>query len=201
MKSKKKTTRTSRKMTKTARAKKPAKRAPRRDAAMDQEAMMAAFQKAMTPGDGHERLKPFAGSWRTRTTMIMAPGADPEVTEGTSENDWVLGGRYLQQKYHGTAMGMPFEGLGYTGYDNVRGKYVGTWMDTFGTGLMNSIGVGRPTATQMDSEAEVYEPTGKRGVFVCKVKLQDNDHHTFEMWRKAPNGKKFRMMVIEYSRA
>ena len=74
----------------------------------------------------------------------MAPGAPPDVSEGSSENRWVLGGRYLQQIYKGSSMGMPFEGIGYTAYDNVQEQYLGFWMDSFGTGLMTTEGVGKP---------------------------------------------------------
>jgi hypothetical protein len=41
----------------------------------------------------------------------------------------VLGGRFVEQRYAGNFMGQPFSGLGYTGYDNYRKKYIGSWMD------------------------------------------------------------------------
>jgi hypothetical protein len=167
---------------------------------MDQDAMMAAWQKAMTPSDGHRRLEPMVGSWDAKTTFTMAPGAAPSVSEGVSEHRMVLGGRYLEQRYSGSSMGMPFEGIGYTGYDNVQKKFVGTWMDSFGTGLMNSAGVGRPTANAMSFLAECLDPSGKRVKFECKVKIQDRDHHTYEMWTKAPGGRRYRTMLVEYSR-
>ena len=87
------------------------------------DAMMAAWQKAMTPSKGHRRLEPLAGTFSARTTFTMAPGAPPEVSEARSENRFVLGGRHLEQAYSGSSMGMPFEGLGFTGFDNVLGKY------------------------------------------------------------------------------
>jgi hypothetical protein len=40
-------------------------------------------------------------------------------------------------------MGMPFEGLGYTGYDNVKKQYFGTWIDSMSTGIMTSSRHGR----------------------------------------------------------
>jgi len=131
----------------------------------------------------------------------MGPGAPAQVHDGTSVHRLVLGGRFLEQSYTGMAMGMPFEGLGYTGYDNATKRYVGTWMDTFSTGLMTSVGVGRPTNEKMTFAAESYEPSGKRILFDAIVKIQDRDHHSFEMWTKGPNGKKFRTMIVEYVRA
>lgn len=175
---------------------------PKKKAAkpMDQEAMMAAWQKASTPAENHRRLEPMAGSWVTRTTFTMAPGDPPAVSEGTSEHRLVLGGRFLEQIYKGTSMGMPFEGIGFTGYDNVQRKYVGTWMDSFGTGIMDSVGVGKPKDDELNFEAGCVDPSGSRMSFSCKVRIQDRNHHTYEMWTKAPNGKRYRAMLVEYTR-
>src|SRR6185436_18255599 len=122
------------------------------------------WQEAMTPSAGHARLMSMVGSWRAKTTFTMAPGAPDQVSSGTSVHRMVLNGRYLEQNYKGTSMGMPFEGIGYTGYDNVQKRYVGTWMDTFGTGVMHSHGVGRPTDEKIDLVCEGIEPSGQKRV-------------------------------------
>jgi len=168
---------------------------------MDHDAMMAAWLKAASPAEGHRRLEPLVGAFRSKTTFVMEPGGPPQVSDGSSENRWVLGGRYLEQLYKGTSMGMPFEGIGYTGFDNVQRKYVGCWMDCFGTGLMNSVGVGKPTSKLMEFEATAFEPSGKLRKFWCKVKVRDRDRNSYEIWAKAPSGEKFRMMLCEYTRA
>jgi hypothetical protein len=98
-------------------------------------------------------------------------------------------------------MGMPFEGIGYTGYDNPSKRYVGTWMDTFGTGLMSSVGTGKPTDKKMAFVAEAIEPSGKTVMFDCVITVKDHDHHAYEMWTKAPNGKRYRTMRVDYVRA
>lgn len=168
---------------------------------MGESAMMAAWQKAMTPSEGHRRLEPMVGSWRAKTTFTMAPGAPAEVSEGTAENRWVLGGRYLEQTYKAAMMGMPFEGIGYTGYDNAQRRYAGTWMDNFGTGFMHSIGKGKPRKDAIDFEATAVEPSGKTRRFLCKIRVRDHDHHVYEMWTNGPGGKPYRTMRVEYTRA
>jgi hypothetical protein len=130
----------------------------------------------------------------------MAPGAPESVSAGTSVNRLVLGGRFLEQIYKGTSMGMPFEGIGFTGYDNVRQKYVGMWMDTFGTGIMTSTGTGRPTDERMDFVCEAIEPSGQKKVFDAIVRIRDHEHHAYEMWTTGPGGKSYRVMLIEYER-
>jgi hypothetical protein len=185
--------RKTKKKTKTAR-----RRAPK---AMSEQAMMAQWQAAMTPSAGHARLAPMVGTWRATTSFTMAPGAPAQVSEGSSINRLVLGGRYLEQIYKGTSMGSPFEGIGYTGFDNVQKKYVGTWMDTMGTGLMSSVGVGRPSGARMDFVCEAIEPSGKKRIFDASIRIRDEAHHTYEMWTKGPSGKRYRVMLIEYERA
>jgi len=183
-------------------AKKAMKRTMKKKAPpMDHEAMMAAWQGAMTPSKGHAALDVFVGSWRTKTTFTMTPGAPPDVSEGTSENSWVLGRRYLRQVFKGSSMAMPFEGLGYTAFDNVQKQYLGFWMDTFGTGFMTSVGVGKPKNGVFKSVAEGFEPSGHVIRFDCVVRVQDRNRHTYEMWTKAPSGKRYCSMRIEYTRA
>jgi hypothetical protein len=181
---------------------KAAKSAARRGTrTSDRDAMMAQWMEASTPAGGHRRLDPLVGRFQAKTTFTMEPGAPPTVSEGTSENRWVLGGRYVEQIYRGSSMGMPFEGIGFTGYDNVQRKYVGTWMDSFGTGFMHSDGVGRPNARAMDFEAQSVAPSGRKVKFLCKIRIRDRDRHTYEMWSRGPGGKTSRVMLVEYTRA
>ena len=169
--------------------------------AISEAEMMAQRQAAMTPSAGHARLMPMVGTWRATTTFTMAPGAPPQVHGGTSVHRMVLGGRYLEQMYKGMSMGMPFEGVGYTGYDNVQQRYVGTWMDTFGTGVMNFIGVGKPTDERIDTVAEAIEPSGQKRTFENIVRIYNHGRHSYEMWTTGPTGKKYRTMIVEYERA
>jgi hypothetical protein len=160
--------------------------------------MMQMWQKAMTPGEWHAALEPMVGSFHARTTFVRAKGDPPSVSDGTSENRLVLGGRYLEQVYRGTSKGMPFEGIGYTGYENVRKRYIGVWMDTFGTSLMYSVGIGKPTPRAIELGAMAQDPSGKAVTLLCKITIQDRDHHTYEMWTKGPP--RFRSMLVEYTR-
>jgi len=184
-------------------ARKASKSAPKRKRAKQpsEAEMMAQWQAAATPAAAHKRLLPMVGSFRAVTEFVMAPGGPAQQHDGTSENTLVLGGRFLRQVYRGTAMGMPFEGIGYTGYDNPSKRYVGTWMDTFGTGLMISLGTGRPTDKKITFNAQAIDPAGKKLLFDCIIGVKDHDHHSFEMWTKAPNGKRFRTMKVDYVRA
>jgi hypothetical protein len=167
----------------------------------DEKAMMEAMQKAMTPGEGQKKLEPLVGTFDSKVKTWMDPSQPPEDTVGTSVNAWVLGDRYVEMRYEGTFMGGAFRGIGYTGYDNVSKKYVSTWMDTAGTGMMWSTGTADASGQVMTFQATMSDPTtGKPSTATEKITIKDNDHHLLEMWGKGPDGKTFKMMEIQYTR-
>jgi Protein of unknown function (DUF1579) len=164
-------------------------------------AMMETMMKAGTPAEPHKRLDGMAGTWDTKITMWMMPGMDPMTSTGTSTNQWMMGGRYLEQRFTGDFMGMPFEGLGYTGYDNVKKQYWGTWMDNMSTAPMTSTGTVSADGKTWDFIATMSDPmTGKDSQSKEKITVHSADHHTMEMWGPGPDGKDFKMMEIQYTR-
>ena len=58
------------------------------------------------------------------------------VFEGKAVFGALLGGRYVRQEYDSPMGGMPFEGIGYTGFNKATGKFEAVWMDNTGTGIM-----------------------------------------------------------------
>lgn len=168
----------------------------------EEKAAMEAMMKAATPGDAHKKLAEMVGTWDATVKMYQQPGAPAQVSTGTSENKLVLGGRWVQETFSGNFMGMPFSGIGYTGYDNIKKQYVGSWMDTSSTAMMTSMSTGSSAdgkswtfSSSMDDPA-----TGKPMPVTEKVTMVDNDHHNLEMWTPGPDGKMFKMMEISYAR-
>ena len=170
-------------------------------APMDEKAMMELWQKMSTPGEGHKRLDAFVGSWTTKNTMWMEPGKPPEVTEGTADQKWVLGGRYLEQRYEGTMMGQPFSGIGYTGFDNGTKKYEATWMDTTGTAILFMKGTFDKAGKILTSTGQMNDfVTGKPMTMRNKTTIVSPDEILFELFGPGPDGKEVRMMEIRYTR-
>ena len=177
--------------------KKPAEQA----AGPDEKAMMEKWVQVATPSAGHKALEPVVGTWDAKITMWMAPGAPPQESTGTSENKWVLGGRFVEQRYEWNFMGQPFSGVGYTGYDNFKKKYVGTWMDTMGTMIMVSEGSADATGKNLSMASTIDDiMTGKPTHVKTEIKIADADHHVMEMWGPDPTGKQFKTMEIRYTR-
>lgn len=170
--------------------------------AMDPKEMQEMMMKAAAPGPQHEMFKKMEGEWDLKVTSVMDPTQPPQESKGTSTVKTLMDGRYCQEQSTGDMMGMPFSGLGITGYDNVAKKYVSVWMDNMGTGIMKSEG----TASKDDPNTIIYwseslDPmTGKLAKYRMVSHMLNDDHHTFEMYGKGPDGKEAKMMSIDYAR-
>ena len=175
--------------------------------AMDpaKQAAMEAMQKAGSPSEGHKALEPFAGSWTYTAQWWMSPDAPPQSMTGVSVNTVIFGGRFLKQEIRGQAEGEgqpPFEGLGFTGYDNLRKEYQTVWFDNVATGMM--VGAGQFSAAtqtltdQGDFSCPLTMETHRR--FRSALKVVDQNHTTYESYMSGPDGQEFKTMEIRYSR-
>ena len=176
-------------------------KAAAKPAAPSQDEMMKAWAAVAAPGEAHKKLEPVVGSFTVATKMWMDPSKPPEATSGTSENKWALGGRFVEQRVEGTAMGQPFSGVGYTGYDNYKKKYVGSWMDTMGTMIMSSTGTADASGKKLTFWSTMDDVMTQKTMKVkSMVTIVDNDHHTYEMWAPGPDGKMFKSLEVQYTR-
>ena len=167
---------------------------PQGDAA--HQAAMEQMAKLAQPGTEHAFLKTMEGTWKAVTKSWFAPG-EPVVTEGTSVNSMILGGRYLQSHYTGTMMGQPFEGWGLTGYDNGKKQYSSFWVDNASTAMMLSNGT--MSGKELTTKTIMDGPDGKPTEFRMVTTIVDDKTHQFSMY--APmDGKEQKMMEITYSR-
>ena len=167
----------------------------------EEKAMMEAWQKFATPAEGHQALADMAGTWDAEVTSWMSPNQPPMKSKGTAENRLVLGGRFIEQRFKGDMMGQPFEGLGYTGYDNYKKKYIGTWMDNMSTAVMVSEGTVDASGKVMTSTSTMDDfMTGKQAKIRMVSTEVGPDESLFEMFGPDPSGKEVKQMEIRYKR-
>lgn len=161
---------------------------------------MEAWMKYMTPGKMHEMLASGVGDWTSKVTYWMEPGAEPTVSEGTSTVEMILGGRYQKSVHHGNMMGMEFEGISTTAYDNATQEFINTWIDNMGTGIMTSKGKYNEATKKVEMEGSFIDPiTGTEKSFKQTMETIDDDHQLFEMFMYQ-DGKEFKSMMVEYTR-
>jgi hypothetical protein len=168
-----------------------------------EEEMMKRWQETMTPGTQHKMLEESVGAWDAEVKMWMkGPGTEPTISKGTSENKMVLGGRYLQQDFTGEMMGQPFAGVGLTGYDNFKKKYVSFWIDNMSTAMSTMDGVMDKDGKSCTMWGKMDEPaTGEKGKKVKYVtRFIDKDTQVFETYDVSAYGDKKPVMEITYKR-
>jgi hypothetical protein len=167
---------------------------------MDTQAAMEIYRKLAQTGAPHEMLAGMVGSWVTRTRTWMAPDKPPMESTGTCEQKMLLGGRYLQQDYAGDMMGVPFSGIGITGYDNHKQKYVSTWIDSMSTGIFYFEGTAGPDGQSIVQHCRSDDPVRGPVKWRSVTKIVDDDTHSFEMYLTDKSDKEQKMMEISYSR-
>ena len=163
-------------------------------------AMMETYKKLATPGEPHKQLAAMAGSWTTQTKSWMDPQKPPTETAGTAEMKVLLEGRFLQQEFTGEMMGQPFSGIGIDGYDNLRKKYVTTWIDTMGTGIFSMEGTASADGKTITLKGHHAEAGGGQMTHRAVWTIPDLNKQTFVMYGTHQGGKEMKMMEITYTR-
>src|SRR5205814_3010647 len=115
----------------------------------------------------------------------------------------IMDGRYIRGEVSGEMPGMgPFRGEGISGFDNVSQKFVGSWIDNMGTGIMNGVGELSKDSKTMNWSFTMTCPIAKKQVTIRQVETYpDADTMTLEMYGPDPKtGKEFKSMRIEFTR-
>jgi hypothetical protein len=167
-------------------------------APVDSAAMMQACTNFMQTGPMHQLLAKDNGTWTESITMWMAPGAPPSSWTATSTYSMALGGRYQQAKHTGTFDGMPFEGMSTTGYDNARKKFINTWIDNMGTGIIYLEGDWDSTASTIHYSGMQTDPVSAKQVKIRQDVTYNPDGSQIITMYGPPmgGGKNYKMMEI-----
>jgi hypothetical protein len=161
----------------------------------EQDEAMAAYIAAAAPGEAHAWLAGMAGKFEVTTKMWMDPSAEPEVSTSTQSAEMALGGRYLIDHYHGSFQGTPFEGIGITAYDNTQGKFVSSWIDSMGTGILYSVGE-RDDEGRLAMVGEFEDPVSGMTMKLKSVTWMTDDGYATELYNILPDGTKFKSMEL-----
>jgi hypothetical protein len=164
------------------------------------EEMIEVYQKLGTPGEPHRMLATMAGKWDARVKSWPAPDRPPMESSGVCEQKMVLGGRFLQQDFTGDMMGTTFTGIGFTGYDNHSGKYLSTWMDSMGTGILFFKGTSSADGKTITQENRHNDPVRGPMTWRSVTRIVDNNTWVFEMYSIYEKGAVEKGMEITYTR-
>ena len=168
----------------------------------DMAEMMKKMEEISGPGPEHKVLTDLAGEWDVEVKSWMAGPDGPSTTsKGACKGKLILGGRFLQEEFEGEMMGMKFNGMGITGYDKFNKKYVNTWIDSMGTGILSSDGSADASGKVLTFNGKMDEPySGEKAKPVRMVtRIVSHDKHVFEM-HDLSLGEKSKVMEITYTR-
>jgi len=172
--------------------------------------MMAMMMELMKPGENHKLLAQWVGSWTysVKSWMNPDPNAPPMESTGSAVFREAMGGRFVINDHTGK-MQMPgpdgkmtdmdFKGMGIDGYDNARKKFVFSWIDNMGTGIMKMEGDYDPSTKTFTYRGEEEMMPGIKTKVRVAVKITDKDHHTMEFYEDR-GGTDFKVMQINYTR-
>lgn len=148
--------------------------------------------------DHHQDLQEKeAGVWDGEMTMWMAPDTEPMVMPVVETNTMMEGGMWLLSEF----VSGPFKGKGQFGYDPIKKKHVGTWIDNMSPhlGVMHG---------QMNDKGELvmhstgYNPqTHEEEKMKSVTKYLGDGQKEFVMYKKAKDGDEWtKSFVVNYKR-
>ena len=183
--------------------------APAPASAPNEAEMMAEMMELAKPGEHHQQLAALAGTWTYTMKFASAPGAAlAEAGHGTAVRKAIMDGRYFTTDVKGKML-MPgpdgkmadldFKGMSIDAYDNVKQKFVASWIDSLGTSIVLSEGSYDPATKTFTYDFEMEPMPGMKTKARQVVKILDADHHQME-WYENHGGQEVKTMEIDYVR-
>jgi hypothetical protein len=173
--------------------------------------MMKQMMEMSKLNENHKLLTDLDGNWTYTIKFWMNPdpNAPPQQSKGIATRKSVMGGRFVMMDVAGK-MQMPgedgkmkdmqFKGMGVEGYDNVKKKFVASWIDNMGTGIQFSDGTYDPATKTLTYTSEMEPVPGMKTPVREVIKVADNNHMTLE-WYENHGGQEKKTMEINYTRA
>jgi hypothetical protein len=173
--------------------------------------MMQQMMELSKMNENHKLLSSLDGNWNYTIKFWMNPdpNAKPQESKGTATRKSIMGGRYVTMDVTGK-MQMPdengkmkdiqFKGMAVEGYDNVKKKFVGSWIDNMGTGITFSEGAYDPATKTFTYTTEMEPVPGMKSQVREVLKVPDDNHMMLEWYENQGRGEK-KTMEINYTRA
>lgn len=159
------------------------------------------FAAINQPGTSHELLTSFVGDWTVDVISWGSPDANPERSSARSSADWILGYRYVREKYKSLAIGPRYEGLGFLGYDAGARVYTSVWMDSLNTSIATAKGIYNPETATFALRGEVYDPLlGRPKETRTLIQILSQDSYKVTMLDRTARGKDFKSLELTYTR-
>lgn len=157
-------------------------------------------QTTMEPAPEHIMLQKEAGKWSGRMKVWMSGPNQPPLEMPMTETVEVLPGGFWTRSVFESG---PFRGYSQMGFDPVRKKFVGTWVDS-STPFINVMEgtMDKQNNTLVMTHDGYDQQTMKPAKFRTTTLYKSDDERKFTMEQQAEDGKTWvKSFVIEYSRS
>lgn len=172
--------------------------------------MMQQMMEMSQTNENHKLLASLDGNWdyTIKFWMNPDPNAKPQESKGTATRKTIMGGRYCTMDVSGDMQmpgpdgkmkTVPFKGMGLEGYDNVKKKFVASWIDNMGTGIEFSEGTYDPASKTFTYTSEIEMVPGMKVPVREVIKVADNNHMMLE-WYENQGGQEKKTMEINYTK-
>ena len=172
--------------------------------------MMKQMAELAKLNENHKVLTDLDGNWNYTIKLWINPDQPkPQESKGTAVRKSLMGGRYVVMDVTGKMQApgedgkmkdVQFKGMGVEGYDNVKKKFVSSWIDNMGTGIQFSDGTYDPATKTLTYTSEIEPMPGMKMPVKEVIKVADNNHMTLE-WYENHGGQEKKTMQIDYTRA
>jgi uncharacterized protein DUF1579 len=175
---------------------------------MPSEAEMKQMMELAKLNENHKVLATTDGTYSYVVKMWMDPKGQPTESKGTATRKAIMDGRYVTGEYSGTfkmpgadgkMKDMNFKGMSLDGYDNVKKKFVSSWIDNMGTGIMMMDGAYDAGTKTFTYTADYEMMPGMKSKVREVIKMTDKDHMTMEYYEDRGQGEA-KSMEINYTR-
>lgn len=178
--------------------------------AADMDKMMQQMMELSKVNENHKLLSSMDGDWDYTVKMWMDGNTSgtPQESKGVATRKTIMDGRYVTMDVNGTMQmpgadgkptDMPFHGMGLEGYDNVKKKFVASWIDSMGTGIEFSEGKYDPATKTFTYSMEMEPMPGMKTKVREVIKIVDDTHMALE-WYETQKGKEKKTMEIAYTK-
>ncbi len=152
------------------------------------------------PSRMHHKMLEWGGNWREETKVWATPQAEPVKSEAICESKVVMEGRFIVSMHRGEMNKAQYEAQSVLGWDNAKKKFVKTWFDNMGTGILTMEGTWDEAKQTIEFVGYASNPFGDAPIKVRQVlKIISPIEMLLEVYMDY-NGKEYKSMEVKSSR-
>ena len=164
--------------------------------------MMKAWQDFATPGPEHTWMNNHAGTWVCDSVaQWMDPAQPPTYSKATDVVTVAMNGLYQMSDFSSNMMGMEMKGHGMMGFDKMKKKFVLSWIDNLGSGIVQMEGSYDVATKTLNMSGKQSDPGLKKETDMRQVlTFHSDDSYTMTMYGAGHDGKEAKFMEGTFKR-